>query len=205
MKKQTSVYLKILVICACFSLVLMAVFGVSVSMTPKPVQEIQENVPYVSADAPEFFGILMRFKGAKSIYFGFNKEEQKTTVIILPNSAEAKSVTEYGYDVDCQADASFDFLARFIDNFGGIELNTGTDGVFKYTGVQITEMLTKTNDDTFKKTVISKVLSNMKQQGLNRADLVMLIEGTDTDLTFPSAYYLHDTINSALGTLTFVN
>lgn len=204
MKKQASVYLKVIIVCVCLFLVFAAVFGVSVGVNSAPVQEIKENVPYESDEAPSFFGLLMRFEGAQSVYFAFDKAEQKTTVIILPNSASMGAVQEYGYYVDCEADATFDFLARFIDNFGGIELNTD-NGLFKYTGVQITEMLKGTNDIIFKKTIISRVCERMRLQGLERADLLMLIEGTDTDLNFPSAYYLHDTVNSALGTLTFVN
>ncbi len=204
MKKEASVYLKILIICACLFLVLASVFGVSVGVTTKPVQEIEENVPYISDEAPSFFGLLMRFEGAQSVYFAFDKQSRKTTVIMLPNNADSSSVLEYGYYVDCVSHADFDFLARFIDNFGGIELNTDS-GLFKYTGVQITEMLKKTNDIHFKKTVINRVINNISEKTLERADLLMLIEGTDTDLNFPSAYYLHDTINSALSTVSFVN
>ncbi len=205
MKKETSVYIKVLTVCACLFLVLVSVFSVSVGLSAKPVQEISENVPYVSEEAPEAFGILIGFSGAQSVYLRFDRLEQKTTVIILPNKATASTVLEYGYYVDCEANANFDFLARFIDNFGGIELNTGKEGVFKYTGVQITEMLKGTNDASFKKTVILKVLTAIKTKGLERSDLLMLIEGTDTDLNFPSAYYLHDTVNLALNTVTFVN
>lgn len=205
MKKETSVYIKVLVVCACLFFVLVSVFSVSVGLSRKPVQQISEKVPYISEESPEAFGVLIGFSGAQSIYLRFDRLEQKTTVIMLPNNATVSTVLEYGYYVDSETNANFDFLARFIDNFGGIELNTGADGIFKYTGVQITEMLKGTNDAVFKKTVISKVLSGMKQKEVSRADLLMLIENTDTDLNFPNAYYLHDTINSALNTVTFVN
>ncbi len=204
MKKQMSVYLKILVTCLCLSVVLFSVFSVSVGMNSKPTAETPQNIPYVSDEAPDFFGILMRFEGGGSVYLGFDKADNKTTVIMLGNAAGGGEVSEYGYYTDCEADASFDFLARFIDNFGGIELNTD-EGVFKYTGVQITEMLSKTNDMDFKKRIASKLLSAMRQKGLERADLLMLIEQTETDLNFPSVYHLHNTVNSALGSITFVN
>ena len=204
MKKQTSVYLKVLVTCICLSVVLFSVFSVSVGMNSRPTAETPQNVPYVSDEAPDFFGLLMRLEGGASVYCGFDKVGAKTTVIMLENGAQSSAVLEYGYFIDCEADATFDFLARFIDNFGGIELNTD-NGLFKYTGVQITDMLTKTNDIDCKKRVIGKVLTAMQQRGLERADLLMLIEQTETDLSFPSAYYLHDTINSSLRTITFVN
>ena len=203
--KNTSIYAKILVVCMCFLVVLLAVFSLSLKTGVKPTAETPNNIPYVSDDAPEFFGVLIRFSGAGSVYLAFDRNEAKTTVILLPNSAKESEVTNYGYHTNCIADANFDFLARFIDNFGGIELTDGQGETFKYTGVQITEMLKKTNDIVFKKTVITKLLMAMENKGVERSHLVSFIEQCETGLNYPSIYYLHDTLNSALSYVSFVN
>lgn len=203
--KNSSIYGKILLVCMCFLVVLSAIFLVSLKTAVEPVTKTPDNIPYVSDDAPDFFGALIRFSEAGSIYLAFDKAEEKTTVILLSNSATEAEVAEYGYRSDCIADANFDFLARFIDSFGGIELLNEGGETFKYTGVQITEMLSKTNDDTFKKTVISRLLNAMKNKGVERADLVSFIEQNKTNLNYPSVYYLHNTLNSSLSAISFVN
>lgn len=203
--KNISVYAKILAVCSAFLVVLLAVFSLSLKAELKPTAETPQNIPYVSDDSPDFFGVLLRFSGAKSVYLGFDKNENKTTVIMLENGADEAAVNAYGYDVDCVSDADFDFLARFIDNFGGINLTDSAGETFRYMGVQITELLKKTNDINFKKTVITGLLTAMKEKGVERADLVLFIEECSTNLNFPSIYYLHDTLNSSLKSLSFVN
>lgn len=203
--KKTSVYAKILLVCICFFVVLLAVFSISVQTAVKPTAQAPNNIPYVSEDSPEFFGVLIRFSEAGGVYLAFDKKEGKTTVIMLSNSATESVINSYGYHSDCIADANFDFIARLIDNFGGIELIDKEGRTFKNTGVQITEMLKKSNDITFKKTIIAKLLTTMKNKGVERADLVLFIEQCETNLNYPSIYYLHDTLNSALNSVSFVN
>lgn len=203
--KNASVYAKILIVCTAFLVVLLAVFSLSLKGEIKPANETPQNIPYASDDAPDFFGVLLRFSGAQSVYLGFDKKENKTTVIMLENEAPEAAVNAYGYEADCVADADFDFLARFIDNFGGIDLTDNAGETFKYTGVQITEKLQKSNDINFKKTVVAKLLTAMKNKGVERSDLVLFLEKCSTNLSFPSIYYLHDTLNSALKMLSFVN
>lgn len=203
--KNISIYSKILVVCTVFLVVLLSVFSLSLKTELRPANETPQNIPYVSDDSPDFFGVLLRFSGAKSVYLGFDKNEGKTTVIMLENSADKAAVNAYGYEADCIADADFDFLARFIDNFGGMNLTDSAGETFKYTGVQITELLKKSNDVDFKKTVITGLLTAMKTEGVERADLVLFLEQCSTNLNFPSIYYLHDTLNSSLKSLSFVN
>ena len=203
--KNTSVYAKILVVCMCFLVILLAVFSLSVKTAVKPTNETPESVPYISDDAPDFFGVLVRFSGAGSVYLAFDKNEAKTTVILLSNSAKESDVSGYGYEVDCVADADFDFLSKFIDDFGELELLDDDGTAFGYTGVQISEMLKKTNDVNFKKVVITKLLNAMKRKGVERANLVCFIEQCSTNLNYPGIYYLHNTLNQALDSISFVN
>ncbi len=201
---KNNIYFKILVSCLSFAAVLILSFSLTVGVKSKPVVEPEEKVPYKQSQAPLFWGLLMNFSGGKSVYFGFDAEVGTTSVILLPENAQSSEVSQYGYSVDCEVRAEFDFLSSFIDSFGGIELNTDS-GIFSFTGVQITDMLKKTNDIEFKKRIINKLFAKIKVENLRKDHLSLLIENTETTLTFPMAYYLDETVNNAVFDIRFIN
>lgn len=206
MKKRMSVYLKILVTCAALTLVLAAVFGISVGLsTAQPVNEPEEKIPYYTTEAPEEYGLLISFEGGGSIFFCFDRLGEETSVILLENLATRNNVAEFGYEVDAACGANYDFLAELIDRFGGIELNTDTDGRLKYTGVQVTEMLSRTTDREFRRRVAERLCENMKESGVTNGDMLFLLENTENQLSYPDLYYLPDTVNAALSSVVFVN
>ena len=101
--------------------------------------------------------------------------------------------------------ANYDFLASLIDRFGGIELNTETDGRLNFTGVQITEMLSKSTDAEFRRRIIKRLIENINRQGVNTSDMLFLIENTESELNYPSAYLLPETISAASEQIIFIN
>ena len=204
MKKKYDVYFKIFISSITFAAVLILTFSITVGVKSKTVNESIENVPYKVEEAPLFWGVLINFKGGKSVYLAFDAERNSTSVLILPESANEEAVAEYGYAVSTFSSADFDFLSSLIDSFGGIELNSDGE-TFNFTGVQISEMLKKSNDTEFKKRVINKLLSKIKNQGLKKDNILLLIEETETKLTFPEGYYLNETVNNSLGSVRFIN
>ncbi len=205
MKKKFSVYLKVLLTCVCLAVVLFGVFGISVGISISPTNEAPQNIPYYNSEAPEEYGLLVNFDLGSSVFFGFDLNAEKTSVILLPNAATVNDVMAFGYEVNDVSNASYDFLAKLIDRFGGIELNSLTDGRLKYTGVQITEMLSQTNDAEFRCRVIERLFENIKQQGINSDDMLFLIENTETTLNYPNSYYLPETVEKAINNIIFIN
>ncbi len=204
MKKKFDIYFKIFVSSIAFAAVLILAFSITVGVKSKTVNDSVENVPYKTSEAPLFWGLLIDFSGGKSVYFGFDAEKGSTSVLILPESSSEAAVEEYGYAVNTVSKADFDFLWSLIDSFGGVELNSDGE-TFNYTGVQVAEMLKKSNDTEFKKRVANKLLLKIKEQGMEKKDILLLIEETETILTFPEGYYLNETVNNSLNNIKFVN
>lgn len=204
MKKKFDIYFKILVSCLAFAAALILTFSITLGVKSKTVNEPIDKVPYRVSQAPLFWGVLIDFAGGKSLYLGFDAENNNTSVLLLPESSNEAAVAEYGYVVDTVSKADFDFLAAIIDSFGGIELTADSE-TFNFTGVQISEMLKKSNDTEFKKRIINKMLVKIKEQGMEKEDILLLIENTDTSLAFPDGYYLDETVNNSLAAFKFIN
>ncbi len=204
MKKKFDIYFKILVSSIAFAAVLILTFSITLGVKSKTVNDPIEKVPYKISEAPLFWGVLINFAGGKSLYLAFDAENNDTSVLLLPEMASESAVTEYGYAVNTVSKADLDFLSLLIDSFGGIELNSDGE-TFNFTGVQVSEMLRKSNDIEFKKRIANKLLVKIKEQGFKKEDILLLIENTDTNLTFPEGYYLDETVNNSLGSIRFVN
>lgn len=203
--KRFSVYLKILLVCIILSVVLFAVFGIFVGVSNTPTAETPQNIPYYATDAPEEYGMLINFSVGGSVFLEFSRISEKTTVLLLENNAKTDEITVRGYEVDMVFSANYDFLASLIDRFGGIELNTETDGRLNFTGVQITEMLSKSTDAEFRRRIIKRLIENINRQGVNTSDMLFLIENTESELNYPSAYLLPETISAASEQIIFIN
>ncbi len=203
--KRFSVYLKILLVCIILSVVLFAVFGIFVGVSNTPTAETPQNIPYYATDAPEEYGMLINFSVGGSVFLEFSRISEKTAVLLLENNAKTDEITVRGYEVDMVFSANYDFLASLIDRFGGIELNTETDGRLNFTGVQITEMLSKSTDAEFRRRIIKRLIENINRQGVNTSDMLFLIENTESELNYPSAYLLPETISAASEQIIFIN
>ena len=203
--KSFSVYLKILLVCIILSVVFFAVFGIFVGVSNTPTAETPQNIPYYATDAPEEYGMLINFSVGGSVFLEFSRISEKTTVLLLENNAKTDEITVRGYEVDMVFSANYDFLASLIDRFGGIELNTETDGRLNFTGVQITEMLSKSTDAEFRRRIIKRLIENINRQGVNTSDMLFLIENTESELNYPSSYLLPETISAASEQIIFIN
>lgn len=203
--KSFSVYLKILLVCIILSVVLFAVFGMFVGVSNAPTAETPQNIPYFTTEAPEEYGMLINFSEGGSVFLEFSRITEKTMSLLLENGAKKEAVTARGYEVDMVFTANYEFLASLIDRFGGIELNTDSDGLLNFTGVQITELLSKSTDADFRRRIIKRLIEGINRQGVNTSDMLFLIEKTESELNYPSAYLLPETINAASEQIVFIN
>lgn len=203
--KKFSVYLKTLLVCIILSVVLLAVFIISLTASNKPVSQTPQKVPYYSSSAPSEYGALICFREGGSIFLEFNYDSEKTFVLLLGNSATGDEVTSRGYDLDVILEADYSFLAELIDRFGGILLNTESDGLLNFTGVQITELLSKSSDMEFRRRVAERLLGQIYKEGFTLDDIMFLLENTQSPLSYPSAYFLNETISAATKQTVFIN
>ena len=206
MKTQASIYFKVFFVCVILSAVLILIFTAMVGINLKSdVDSTLENIPYEDSTTVNNCGVLLKFEGGGSQYFYFDAKNNQTTVLLLKNNATQEDVLNYGYNVQAELSVPYFTLADLIDRFGGVKMKTEQEGILNYGGVQVAEMLSKTNDQMFKKQITKQILNNIKDAVFTHNDLLFLINNSQTDLSFPNGYFIPNVINSSLGNVIFAN
>ncbi|MBR7071107.1 MAG: hypothetical protein IKI29_02965 [Clostridia bacterium] len=125
------------------------------------------------------------FPDQSEILFGMHFSDERLTVVF----ADGKPRDSYcGYVPDFTVRTDYQFLANWIDRFGGINL-TANDTETRYTGIQIVELF---SEITASQNQLSEILTQHLYQiasfGMTGQDFVFLIENTETDLTVPDCF-----------------
>lgn len=182
-------------------------FAVAVGvLAPVPEQAGGDNegVPYFNTDLPDSKGFLFNFLGGGGVFINFDFYSEKTAVIIFDDNVPSDEILRYGYTADVVLQADYDFLARFIDLYGGLELETDSE-TGRYTGVQVTDMLAHSTSKALKKRVTGELLDKILQNGFTKEQLLFIIENTETDFNYPDGYILIDNLRYPLRNIYFVN
>lgn len=185
------------------AVVLFALVGYFSLKTPKQqVGQGVENVPYVE-ELPENYGLLFSFSEGGSVFINLDFYNKKTSFMFFDEEVEGLYMRQFGYRVDNVFKADYVCLADFIDRFGGITLTGET--TMRYTGVQVTDMLSKSLDRNLKHSIAAALMSKIDAVGFNKRDLIFLIEETETDMSFPTGYGLLEGINKVSNEVYFIN
>lgn len=192
MKKKNFRVLKLLFICFCCGAIFTA--GGYFYLKSNMKEETENNVSQVpySSPSPQNSGILLDISGSRTFFY-LDFEKEKLTVII-PQESYIVTDNLFGYPINYRIEADYRFISDIIDLVDGIELPSN-DGLFRYTGVQITSMLETVADTSeLKREIISAVIEKISQRGFERENFLYIIENTETNLTVPDCYYWSDYI-----------
>ena len=151
----------------------------------KETENKVSSVPY-SFSAPESKGIMLDICGGLTfLYLDF--EQERLTVIIPPETEYDGEI--FGYPIDFTVKSDYGFVTRLIDCADGIELDL-TGETLRYTGVQISDILSRTVDASeLKRQIITALFKKIGENGLNGEFFNFIVESTDTDITVPDCYY----------------
>lgn len=202
MRKKLKLFLSTVAVCS----VCCAIFvGVGYFYLNSKIENVQQNtlsVPYYSQE-PDNVGVMIEIGQHKTFFF-LDFYYKSISVIF-----DADDLTEngniLGYQVDHYILADYSLLSGIIDIVGGIELETEGEAL-RYTGVQITDMLsTSTDYDRLERTVITKIMKKISENGFQKDDFLYIIENSDTTLTVPVCYYWSDYIKELCDSVNEVN
>lgn len=159
------------------------------------------KVPYEFAP-PENAGIMFEFCGDRTfVYLNFENEEMK---IVFPLSGDLGD-TVYGYSIDYTVKGDYYLLADIIDAADGIELHTG-DSKYRYTGVQVAELLSNTVDtEELKRNIIAALTRKTADFGIDENVFYDIIKKGDTNLTVPDCHRWAEYLSLLCKNCTVVN
>ena len=135
------------------------------------------------------------------VYLNFENEEMK---IVFPLNGDSED-TVYGYSVDYTVKGDYYLLAEIIDAADGIELQSD-DGKYRYTGVQIAELLSNTVDtEELKRNIITALASKTADFGIDENVFYDIIKKGDTNLTVPDCHRWAEYLSLLCKNCTVVN
>ena len=193
LKKRFCEIIKNLVICILFGAIAFSAGYIYLDRKLKSrisfdANQITESVPYYHT--PENKGLLFDICGEKTlVYLDFSLE---CINIVHPTEGENSEINTFGFPVDFTLNADYSFVGLIVDIVGGIDLTT-ENGTYRFTGVQITDMLTYTplgNDVKYH--ITQAIFEKISEKGFSREDFLSLIKGCHTNLTIPDCYYWSD-------------
>jgi hypothetical protein len=168
----------------------------------KPTEQNTSSVPYYSEE-PENVGIMFDLGGQKT--YCFLDFYYKKLNIIFDAESFVWEDSIMGYPIDYNLQLDSDVFAEIVDFVGGVELEND-EGVLRYTGVQIVDMMTYSNDyKRNERGIIRKVIEKIGENGLTKEELFYIIENSETEITVPVCYYWTDYIKELCSSLNEIN
>ena len=157
------------------------------------VSENEESVPYVM-EKPDNCGILFNIcEDTIILYLDFQNEKLDG---VMFDAEKKDNVDLLGYKVDYTISTEYDLIGYFVDIIGGIELVV--DGkTFRYTGIQVTEMLEYSNiNPKTKSQIFSQIVKGISDVGFTKENLLYIIDNSDTDIKFNEGFIWVDYIQN---------
>ena len=202
LKRKTKYIFSLITVCFLVCLIFVGSGYLYLNYELEPTEIKQESVPYYTA-APENAGVMFDICGDRTLcYMDF----EKNTLSLIFDNADIKAGEKlYGYTVDYVVNGDYDLLGGIIDIIGGIELELENE-VLRYTGVQITDVLSRTaNRETLRRKIIPEILKKTEENGFQKEDFLYIIENSDTNLTVPDCYYWSDYIKTLCRNAKIIN
>lgn len=163
------------------------------------VNQNTEKIPYEQT-LTENKGILLTINGRQTfVYLDFI--ESKTVVSLSPQTGENNI---YGYPCDYTVIGSDELIIKIIDNVGGIELKQN-GAYLRFTGLQVCEVLKRSNSNDLRKEVITAVCQNIVKYGVNKAFFTDVINNSKTNLNVTDCFFWDKHLGKVCMQLNFID
>lgn len=180
-----------------------AAYGYLQANLDKPQQaEIKDyTVPY--STPPQDKCVVCAFPSGSALLISLNFTED---CIYLANLDDYDFAADsyYGYNVDFTVNLDYEAIAGIIDRIGGINLEASGE-ILRYTGVQITEILSVNDEEELKTEIITAIFETISKNGFSNSDFVYIIENSNTDLTVPDCFYWSESFSDMCRRVWFIN
>lgn len=202
MKKKLKYILKLISVCLLSGIIFIGSGYLYLDGELETSEKPTESIPYYNP-IPENKGIMFDIYGDRTlIYMNF---EEETITAVFDNKNTQVGENLYGYSVDYFVEGNYDLLAGIINIAEGINLDISGENL-RYTGVQVTDLLSRTDNKTeLKRELITKILEKLKSTGFSREDFLFLIENSKTTLTIPDCYDWSDYIGDLCKNFKILN
>ncbi|MBO7217157.1 MAG: hypothetical protein J6V50_00485, partial [Clostridia bacterium] len=141
------------------------------------------SVPYY---APENRTLLFCLPDNSGALLTLDFENCEITVEIYNDHAKEQAEAAR-YKPSYNIFADIEFLCRFCDRIGGIDLGEGTQKR-RYFSAGLRQKLSEKTDYSTRREITAAFFEKIAKIGLSSEDFAFIIEETDTNLSYPACY-----------------
>ncbi|MBR4910345.1 MAG: hypothetical protein IKZ47_03360 [Clostridia bacterium] len=151
----------------------------------KTVEEKQENIPYY--DPPENCRLDFIVQNGDKLTILLDFYEEIAYIVYINNFND--SLGEYtNYPESYDFNIDFDLFSAIVDRLGGVDIETD-DGTFRFTGVQVCDIMAGSQDTEIRREVIRDIVKRVSNRGFSEDDFVCLIENSGSALSLPTCIH----------------
>lgn len=200
MNSKFKIFLKTFIICSLTFAICVGAGYLYLSKNFKQADNDVENVPY-NQTLSENKGILLNCNH-ESVFFYLDFLDNKIVVSLSPENPQNNKI--YGYSHDYTIESDNTLITNIIDCVGGVELFV-EETKLRYTGIQVSELLKKSNSKELRCDIITKVCEKIELYGIGNEFFSSILNNSKTELKFSECYLWREYLPLLCGNLHFIN
>lgn len=200
MKNKFKLFIKTFIICSFTFAFFVGVGYYYLSKSFTEANNEASKVPYTQS-LSENRGILLCCNNEK-VFFYLDFLENKLVVSLSPETAENGLI--YGYTHDYTLEGNNILISNVIDCVGGVELLI-EDQKLRYTGLQVTELLKRSNSTDLRREIIIDACKKISEYGIGNEFFSIIVNYSKTQLNFSECYLWREYLPQLCENLYFID
>ena len=163
----------------------------------------QKNNDTQYKHVPESKGIGFLLPDSSAVLVYLNFKENCINVVNI-GVYDKNNNLYYGYTMDYTVEVDERIIGGMVDSVGGV--NIRTDGqTYRYTGVQVKELIKDTTDGSVKSQIIAEIFKSVSKNGISKENFVYILQNAKTDLSILDCIYWLDYIDQIRENIIFID
>lgn len=199
-----SIIKRMLVSVMCGALFFGAVYGyLNYNLNKSILSADQKNNDTQYKHVPESKGIGFLLPDSSAVLVYLNFKENCINVVNI-GVYDKNNNLYYGYTMDYTVEVDEQLVGGMVDSVGGVNVSVAGQ-TYRYTGVQVEELIKNTTDDSVKSQIIAEIFKNISKNGISKENFVYILQNAKTDLSILDCIYWLDYIDSIRENIVFIN
>lgn len=162
--------------------------------------QVTEKVPY-KQNLCDNKGVLFAINN-KEIFVYLDFLESKIIISLNPEKSDEGKI--YGYSHEYTVTGNDDLVVALIDNIGGIELDADGEKL-RYTGVQVCELLKRSDSLELRRNIITEVCKKIERFGVDSSFVVHIINNSENNINLGDCYFWDENLAEVCSNLHFID
>ena len=199
-----SIIKRMLISIMCGALFFVVVYGyLNYNLKQSVLSADQKNNDTQYKHVPENKGIGFLLPDGSAVLVYLNFEENCINVANI-STYDKNNDLYYGYTVDYTVEVDEQLVGGMVDSVGGVNVSVAGQ-TYRYTGVQVEELINNTSDTSVKTQIIAEIFKSVSKNGISKENFVYILQNAKTNLSILDCVYWLDYIDLIRENIIFID